>query len=163
VGVWTARQIWNGLDRETREQMAQAFWQDPRMGPAERWVTLDPWLRARGMRPAYLEKRSRPQRAALMAQGGLPEETALQVLMSFHLVERSEMLARFLDELGIEHEEGLISEDANLEDVGEERVRQAAAALKESFDEDQVELYLKTLTASDAVSWEAIAPLVPDP
>jgi hypothetical protein len=163
VGAWTARQIWNGLDRDTREQVALAFWQDSRLGPDERRVTLDPWLKARGLRPAYLDKRSKPQRAALMAQGGLPEETALQVLMSFHLVERSDMLARFLDELGIEHEDGLITEEASFEGVDGKRLEQAVEALREAFDDAQVELYLKTLTASDALAWEELAPLVPDP
>lgn len=163
MGVWTARQIWNGLDREKREELALAFWEDERLGASERRVTLDPWLRARGMRPAYLDKRSRTQRAALMAQGGLPEDTALQVLMSYHLVRRSELLSKFLDELGVEHEDGLISDDAALEEPDEETLRAAVEALREDFDEADVELYLKTLTASDAVSWAGLAPMIPDP
>jgi len=163
VGVWTARQIWNGLDRDKREQIALSFWQDERLGANERRVTLDPWLRARGMRPAYLEKRSKQQRASLMAQGGLPEETALQVLMSYHLSARAEMLSQFLDELGIEHEEGLIENDTGSEGPDQQALEKAVASLEESYDEADVQLYLKTLTASDATAWGDLGPLIPDP
>ena len=163
MGVWTARQIWNGLDRGKREEIALSFWQDDRLGANERRVTLDPWLRARGMRPAYLDKRSKQQRASLMAQGGLPEETALQVLMSYHLSARVEMLSKFLDQLGIEHERGLIEDDASSEGPDKAALEQAVASLKETYDEADVELYLKTLTASDATSWGDLAPLIPDP
>jgi hypothetical protein len=83
--------------------------------------------------------------------------------MSYHLSERTDMLSQFLDELGIEHEDGLIEDDPGAEGPDREALETAVASLRESFDEADVELYLKTLTASDATAWGDLAPLVPDP
>jgi len=126
-------------------------------------MAIDPWLKARGLRPAYLEKRSRAQRAGLMAQGGLPEESAMQLLMSYHLVRRSDLLGRFLDELGIAHENGLIAEDAEPEQLEAEKLEQAVKVLRVEFEPEDLDLYMKTLTASDELTWAGLAPLIPDP
>lgn len=163
MGVWTARQIWNSLDRGQREDVALAYWEDTRLGSVERRMAIDPWLKARGLRPAYLEKRSRTQRAALMAQGGLPEESAMQLLMSYHLVRRSDLLGRFLDELGIAHENGLIAEESEPDPPDAGKLEQAVKALREEFEPESVDLYMKTLTASDELTWAGLAPLIPDP
>ncbi len=155
----TARSIWNSLPRERRARLALALWEDERLSRAERLAALAPWLAARGMRPAFLERLSRERRAELMAQGGLPEETASQVLTSWHLVHRRPLLSRFLDLLGIPHEEGVITEDVP-EPPGKERLAEAVAKLREEFPPEDVDLYLRTLCSSDAVTWAELAPLV---
>jgi len=155
--VVTARQIWKSLDRERRGELALALWEDPRLDRLERNAALAPWLTARGLRASYLAKLPLQRRAALMAEGGLPEETASQVLMSFHLTHRRDLLGRFLDLLGIAHDQGVIADADEAEPPDGEKVKQAVAALRGEFPEADVDLYLRTLLSSDPVVWEAVA------
>lgn len=108
--LWTAKQVWLSLSRERREAAAQAFWEDERLSRPARLSALGPWLTAHGMRAAYLEQLPRARRAQVMAGGGLPEETAKEVLTSYHLRRQRPLLSRFLDELGLPHEDGLIKD-----------------------------------------------------
>lgn len=153
----TARAIWNDLPRETREQAAVALWTDGQIDRADRARALVPWLTARGLRLQYLEKLPRTRRASLMAEGGVPEETAQQLLISFHLVHRRELLGAFLDALGVAHDRGLIEGDIDLEPPDAEAVERAVRAVEGGFEPAQVELYLRTLAATDPVTWAAVA------
>jgi hypothetical protein len=161
MGAWNARQIWRELPRERRMQVALALWEDERLLREQRQVALSGWLSARGMRPAFLEKLPRTRRADLMAGGGLTEDAASQALMSYHLTHRRELLARFLDALGVAHEDGLIQEE--FEPPDGEAVEAAVEALRRDFPEGDVDLYLKTLTAMDPLAWAAVAERLPDP
>ncbi len=152
----TARQIWKSLDRQRREELALALWEDPRLDRLERAAALAPWLQVRGMRATYLAKLPRQRRASLMAEGGLPEETASQVLMSFHLTHRRDLLGRFLDLLGIAHDQGVITDAEDVEPPDAEKIKPAIAELKKEFPAADVELYLKTLVSSDPLTWEAV-------
>lgn len=163
MAIWSARQIWNDLPAEERQRVALALWEDERLGRTERLAALAPWLTAHGMRNAFLEKMPRVRRAAMLARGGLPEETAQQALMSFHLVHRRPMLARFLDLLGIEHDEGVIRAPDEIELPEEEKIRSAITTLRAEFPETEVELYLRTLTAADPELWAAIGEAIDGP
>ncbi len=159
MAALTARSIWNSLPRDRRARLALSLWEDERLSREERLSVLAPWLAVRGMRPAFLERLPRERRAEQMALGGLPEETASQVLTSWHLVHQRPMLARFLDLLGISHEDGLIQEDVE-EPPSAETLAEAVAKLREEFPAEDVDLYLKTLYSSDAVTWAGLAPLL---
>ncbi len=163
MGIWTARQIWKGLDREARSKVALALWEDARSSAAERLQALAPWMTARGLRASYLQKLPRVRRAALLAEGGLPEETAMQLLMSYHLVHARAMLGRFLDGVGIDHDDGVIKEEVQVDEISEERIGEAVKVLRAEFPEDDVEFYLRTLTATDPYTWEAVGAFVADP
>ena len=149
------------MDRETRARCAGALWEDERVSRDERAYALSTWLQARGMRASFFEKLPRKRKIEHLAGGGLTEDTAQQILLSYHLTHRQDMLESFLDALGIAHDKGLIEED--FDPPSREAAEKAAAALRESFEEPDVELYLKTLTATDPVTWEAIGELLPDP
>ncbi|MCU0223728.1 MAG: hypothetical protein MUF27_06600 [Acidobacteria bacterium] len=165
MALWTARQIWKTLPKERRAEAALALWEGENVSREDRLVALAPWLTARGFRGSYLEQLPRPRRAALIAEGGLPEETAMQVLSAFHLAHRRPLLSRFLDLLEVPHDNGLFREGEGLdpEKLTAERLAAAAAALRAEFPPDDVDLYLRTLTAQDPVSWAALAPLAGDP
>lgn len=163
MGLWTARQIWAGLSRERREAAARALWEDENLERAGRLAALMPWLVSRGMRPEFLDRLPRARRAALLATGGLPEETASQALMSFHLCERRPLLGRFLDELGIPHENGLIKEGQNPEPPSADAIAKAVEILRAEFEADDVELYLRTLVVTDADTWAGVVPLAGNP
>lgn len=163
MGIWTARQIWKGLDRDLRNQVALSLWSDERVTRQDRMMALTPWMTARGLRPNYLEKLPKTRRAALLAEGGLPEETATQLLMSYHLVHQRPMLGRFLGELGIPHEDGVIEDGAEFDQPTDEAVAKAVEVLRAEFPADAVGLYLRALTATDPDTWEPVGKLIEDP
>jgi len=157
VSGWTARLLWKTLSPEQRRQVALSLWNDRHLDRMERAQALLPWLSARGIRVTYLEKLSRDKRAETMAAGGLPEETASQALRSFHLTERRELLGKFLDLLDIPNDDGLITEDFDTADLGEEKVSAAVAGLRESFSAADVDLYIRTLVATDRETWSVLS------
>ena len=163
MGVWSARQVWREMPRTLREQAALALWTDEQLDRTARLTALLPWLNARGLRMQYLEKLARSRRAVLMAQGGVPEETASQLLISFHLVHRRELLSAFLDTLKIPHEGGLIDTEEEIDPPDAKQVKKAIGALRKKFPEGEVELYLRTLTATDAHVFAAVAEHVEGP
>jgi hypothetical protein len=163
MGLWTAKQVWNSLPRERREVAALALWEDEALSRAARLSALAPWLSAHGMRIGFLEQMPRARRAHLLAEGGAPEETASQALMSYHLQHQRVLLSRFLDELGIPHENGLIKPDAAPESPEAEKVGQAVAKLRAEFPAEDVELYLRALTATDPDTWRAVSEFAGDP
>jgi hypothetical protein len=65
------------------------------------------------------------------------------------------MMSAFLDELGIAHEDGLISED-NVAKPDEAKVRAAASAVAAKFPADDVAIYFRTLVSQDPDTWEAL-------
>jgi hypothetical protein len=165
VALWTARQIWKSLPKERRTEAALALWEADTVTREDRFSALAPWLTARGFRASYLEQLPRPRRAALLAEGGLPEETAMQVLSAFHLAHQRPLLSRFLDLLEIEHDHGLFKEGEGLdpERLTSGRLEAAAATLRAEFPPDDVDLYFRTLTAQDPGSWGALSELAGDP
>ena len=165
MAFWTARQIWKTMPKERRTEAALALWESDQVSREDRLSALMPWMTARGFRASYLEQLPRPRRAALLAEGGLPEETAMQVLSAFHLAHRRPLLARFLDLLEIPHDDGLFKEGEglDLDKLTPEKLKAAVDAVKSEFPPDDVELYVRTLTAQDAATWEGLAGLAGDP
>jgi hypothetical protein len=161
--LWTARQIWMSLPRERREAAALSLWEDENLTRAARAACLAPWLTARGMRPAFLEQMPRARRAQLMADGGMPDETAVQILMSYHIRHQRALLGRFLDELGVEHENGLIKEGVQPDPPAPEKLQAAVDAIRAEFPPAEVDLYLRTLSATDADTWQNLAAIIAAP
>ena len=65
--------------------------------------------------------------------------------------------ARLWDAIGIEHEDGLIDNDAGAPDPA--RVAGAAAAIATSYPAEDVALYLNTLLWQDPETWGGLADL----
>jgi hypothetical protein len=96
------------------------------------------------------------KRAKYLAQ--LPTMTdaiAARALVNYHLERQRPMMAAFLDLLGIQHENGLITEE-NVAKPEAEKVRHAASELSSQFPADDVSLYLATLVSQDPETWEAL-------
>lgn len=158
--TWTARQIWKSMTNDQRLAAAEALFSDERLDRMQRLQALAPWLVAQGMRPQFLETLPRARRAALLARGGVPEETAAQLLLSLHIVARRPLLTLFLDQLGIKHEGGLVDgEEALRPDPA--KLPQAIAAVRKEFPPADVELYFLTLLAADPDAWQGLASEVP--
>ena len=59
----------------------------------------------------------------LASLASLPDSIAARALMLYHLADQRPMMGRFLDALGIAHENGLIKEDERQAGQGEARRR----------------------------------------
>ena len=94
----------------------------------------------------------------LLALPSVSDAVAARLLVSYHLEHQRPMMGRFLDALGIAHEDGLIA-DESLTAPPPDRLRAAADALASSSPPEDVSLYLSTLLWQDPETWGALAGL----
>lgn len=108
-------------------------------------------------RPAFVQKLPMDRRVAYLARQVRPDDNlAGSLLLALHLGERRPLLAAFLDELGIPHDDGVIDEDHELETPDEDALARAVARLDEDFDAEDVLVYLATLVALDPGTWAGL-------
>jgi hypothetical protein len=150
------------MSREQRLQAAEALFADERLDKPSRLQALAPWMVAQGLRLQFIDSLSRARRASLLANSGLPEETAAQVLLSFHLVARRPLLARFLDLLGVKHKDGLVEEDQDMR-PDPAKLPEAIAVMRREFPAEDVDVYFRTLVAADPEGWGALAKEIAPP
>lgn len=145
----TAPRLYRALSMEERREAAEAFlanydaarpWLVPRVAAAInfRRQTLEKWDDKR------LAERSSSVPVAELAP------RAMELLVAFHLVHRRELLTRFLDGIGVEHEDGQIRRNEDLTSVDADTVRASAEALYETHDPTAVLLYLLTFLSQAA-------------
>jgi hypothetical protein len=89
---------------------------------------------------------------------GISDTIAARALVSYHLERQREMMAAFLDALGITHENGLISEE-NVTKPETEKLKAAAADLAGKYPAGDVALYFSTLVSQDPDTWGELAQL----
>jgi hypothetical protein len=152
---WTARQVWKSMSKPDRALAANALLADPRLDRAARFEALAPWIATQRIRPSFLESLPKTRRAELIASSALPEQTAAQALLSLHLVDRREMLKRFMDHMEIPHQDGLVNDEHELK-VDLAKLPGAVAKLRSEFDPEAVVLYFRTLVASDPETWKPL-------
>ena len=88
----------------------------------------------------------------------LPDSIAGRALVLYHLSDQRGLMGRFLDALGIKHENGLIKED-NVKPEST-KLAPAAAMLAREFPPDDVRLYLTTLLCQDPETWGGLSDIV---
>jgi hypothetical protein len=160
----TAKRLWKRLTPPERLAAATRFWEEP---PQELLGTaLAAIVKARGLRPQVA--RSLPADARARALAGVldpGEPLAGSLLVALHLADRRPILAAFLDALGLPHEDGILTEEADgRPPASPEDARRAVAALLKTFPAANVGLYLNTLWLQDPERWsapEAAADLLP--
>jgi hypothetical protein len=148
--------LWKSLPRPEREQAARAFWEHPpqEAAPAAaREIVQLLRVRPQAFHKIPLESRVR----ALAGLAHPPDAVAEALVVALHLGPRRPLLADFLDQIGVAHEEGLIAEDAEIAAPDEAAVRKAAAALRERHDAAAIRLYWNALWLQDAERWQALA------
>lgn len=148
----TAHRLWKRLTLQDRLVAAQAFFADP---PQELLGTaLGAIVQARHMRPQVARGLSPEERSKILAtvlDVGEPLASALLVVL--HLNHRRDILATFLDAVGLPHENGLLKEEADNTAVSEPAMRKGIEAITAAFPADQVRLYLNTLWQQDPERW----------
>jgi hypothetical protein len=151
--------LWKQMTTERRLEAARAFWEDEHSGEqqAEAVIAIAQHLKFRPKSAASLpvEKRTR----YLAGLPSVSDLVASRLLVAYHLATQRPMMGRFLDALGIAHEEGLITAE---EVARPERARleEAATALRQEYPEQDVELYFATLVGQDPETWGDLQALV---
>ena len=82
--------------------------------------------------------------------------------MALHLGARREMLAIFLDAIGLPHEDGILKDEADAVTLDDAQLRAGVDALKTRFSAHEIRTYLNTLWLQDPDRWEALRGL-PEP
>lgn len=158
---WSARRILRELcNADRRLEILTAFWLHA--DDMSRRIAVSQLAKSMRFREGSMRKLPVEKKAQLLAGrigSAEYEEFFEAALLSFHLSERKELMAAFLDEWGIAHEDGAIG-DEEYQPPSREGVRDAVRALSDRFDRDDILLYLATagLVMGDADSpWRAAA------
>ncbi|MGQ0735322.1 MAG: hypothetical protein ACT4QD_16930 [Acidobacteriota bacterium] len=144
--------LWRGMPAEARVAAATAFWSDEQaaLEQAEAITTIARQIkfRPKSVIALSVEKKARH----LVGLGQVSDLVAARLLVTYHLAEQRPMMSRFLDELGIKHEDGLIAEESPATPEPA-TLDKAVKALSGAFPQDQVARYLWTLLWQDPETW----------
>ena len=153
-------QLWKQLSPDRRLIAAEAFWRDDNafaeQAEAIALIAQRIKFRLKSVQAMPVDKKARQ----LVALSAVSELVAARLLVAYHLVHQRPMMARFLDALGIRHDEGLIDEE-DVAAPSPERLRAAARTLGESFPAEDVSLYFSTLLWQDPETGGGLAELPP--
>jgi hypothetical protein len=149
-------QLWKQLSSDRRLQAAHAFFRDENAGmeQAEMIATIAQRIKFRPKSVLSLPTEKKAKH--LVSLPGVSELVASRLLVAYHLDQQRPMMARFLDALGIGHENGLIA-DEDITPPSPDALKAAAKTLAESFPAEEVTLYLSTLVWQDPDTWGALS------
>ena len=152
--------LWKHLSVDRRRQAAEAFWGDTAV-TAEHAEAVSAIAKHLKFRPKSVAVLPAPRKAQyLVALPVITESVALRLLMYYHIGQQRPMMGAFLDELGIKHDNGLIS-DETVVPPDEDKIRAAVQKIAGSFPATDVALYLSTLSWQDTETW-ALLPTLPE-
>ena len=139
----TPSRLWRGLGLEERTEAALAFFSHAWAEPRTRREGILAISRALRFREEAVRRLPADKRAAYLARLPQIDDSLVgSMLLALHLERRGDLLAAFLDALGIPHQTGVIDDDHALAAPEPEALRRAVAALDERFPRDHVDLYL---------------------
>jgi hypothetical protein len=128
-------------------------------------ATLGAVAEARKLRPVFLERQPRPQRhATMLASLSRPalDMVTSNLIRTWLLKKHKQMLADFLDALGIVHQEGVVEELPPAMD--EAKVRAAVETLLAKYPHETAAVYLHAFNDMNEVEWPGLkAQLDSDP
>src|SRR5262245_7550659 len=108
----TPARLWKQMSSEQRVAAGRAFWSaDDALDDqvqAALLIAQQKKFRPKTVIGLDLDRKARH----LASLASLPEGIAARVIVLYHLADQRPMMARFLDALGIAHENGLIQEDS---------------------------------------------------
>jgi hypothetical protein len=150
----SATRLWKKLGREDRLAAARHFFAQP---PPEALAgAIGALVKARHLRPQVARSLPAQEQAHALAAVSEPgEPVASSLLVALHLGERRDLLKAFLDGCGLAHEDGLLKDEGDTP-LGETEARAGVAALRRSFPQDQVDVYLNALWLQDPDRWQVL-------
>jgi hypothetical protein len=144
--------LWRTLSPEKRMAAATAFWSDDQAGLEQAegvaLIARQIKFRPKSVLSLPVEKKAKH----LAAMGQVSDLLAARLLVSYHLQHQRPMMGRFLDLLGIPHEEGLINDESPAPPEAD-KLGEAAQALASEFPKDDVARYFWTLLWQDPETW----------
>jgi len=142
------------MTADQRLRAARAFWAEEEAADDQVQAALV-IAQQKKFRAKFVMGLDDERRAKHLASiAALPEALAARALVVYHLTEHREMMAAFLDALGLKHENGLIEDDDAKPET--EKLAGAVAAISEKYPAEDVSLYLTTLVCQDPVTWAAL-------
>jgi hypothetical protein len=144
--------LWRNLPSDVRVAAATAFWADEQasLEQAEGISLIARQIKFRPKSVLSLPVEKKAKHLAGMAQ--VSDLLAARLLVSYHLQFQRPMMARFLDELGMTHENGLITDESPAAPE-RDKLEQAANALAAEFPRPDVARYFWTLVWQDPDTW----------
>lgn len=140
---------------EKRQAAAAAFWEDEH-GLEQQVEVIVTLARKLNFRPKSIQQLPAERRIKLLANmADVSEAVATRALIGYHLTSERPLMATFLDAVGIEHDNGLITAE-EVEAPTADKLAAGVAAIKAAFPEDAVRLYLHTLVVLDGDTWGAL-------
>ena len=153
--------IWSALDDATRRDAVHSLYRGTWDDPAGRHEADAAIAAAVRFRPQAIRKLPLEKRIGYLVRAVRPDDSlATSLLLALHLDRRRPLLGRFLDRLGIPQEDGMIDPDYDVEPPDVDRLREAAAGLREEFPAAEVDLYLRSLLAMEPETWSGLAELL---
>jgi hypothetical protein len=147
--------LWKQMTDTQRVEAARAFWNDSEslMEQAEVLALIARRLnfRLKTVQSLSLDRKVKH----LMAMGNVSDAVAGRLLVTYHLVSERPMMAAFLDELGIAHDNGLIA-DTELARPDQAVLAAAADKLRGSYPRERTDLYFSTLVLQDPETWSGL-------
>jgi hypothetical protein len=148
--------LWKQLGETRRTAAANAFFTDESVkefhSAANTFIA-----RLKNFRPQFVKKLPREKRAVYLATLPVTQELASQLIVSYHFAHQRPMMATFLNALGVDNDNGLIKEDAEVGSPSAEQLDAAVEALRGRFPAEDVNLYLLTLQSQNPEVWGALA------
>ena len=152
----TPARLWAGLDPKTRELAARTVYSDALDDDTSRLEADTAIASTLRFRPVAVRKLPIDKRVGyLLGAVRVGDALASTLLLALHLGRRRAILAAFLDQLGIEHEDGVIQVD-EFETPTAEQFTAAVGAVYEAFPADEAEVYFATLIAMEPEAWEGL-------
>lgn len=160
--MWTARRILKELaDTDRRRAILTHFWKHA--DQQQRMIVQMHLARALNFREESIRKMPPEKKADLLAQRmGAPEfeQFVEMALMQYHTHEKNGMMAAFLDQWKVPHNDGSIEVDDYTPPTADQ-VREAVKALEVAYDKIDVRIYLATAGLLMADAWrDATWPVV---
>lgn len=144
--------LWRTLPLDGRLAAATAFWRDDQAGLEQaEGITLiarQIKFRPKSVLTLSVEKKAKH----LAAMGQVSDLLAARLLVAYHLHHQRPMMGRFLDLVGIPHEEGLITDESPAA-PSPEKLDEAATTLAAEFPTADVSRYFWTLLWQDPETW----------
>jgi hypothetical protein len=149
--------LWKDMPVDKRLLAADAFWReeqaDAQMQHMDAVVTI---ARRLNFRPKSVHALPVERKAKHLSQlADVSDAVATRALISYHFTVKRDLMAAFLDALEIKHENGLINEES-VPPPSRERIAAAITTVKSSFPQEDVDLYLRTLSALDEETWAQV-------
>lgn len=114
------------------------------------------------MRPAFVKKQPFPKQVAYakralsrVAANAMADET----LAMYFLEVKKDLLIEWLDQVGVEHEEGALTEDSP-EEPSPAKVTEAVEKFRGADDDTDRELLLRAFSAQSSIEWPTLDALI---